>query len=90
MATRTVRAAAGTRATAAAAAGTGADPVVSREEQGQADPGTELLNEATPGLGRKDRYPQDERASSGGLSDDPTESGEPVRNKVPFTITRER
>jgi hypothetical protein len=42
-------------------------------------------DEADPGLGRKARYLQDERAANGGLSDDPTESGAPVVNRKSFT-----
>lgn len=30
-----------------------------------------------------------QRVSSGGLADDPTESGEPVKNRHSFKITRE-
>ena len=41
-------------------------------------------SEAAPGLGRADRYLKEERIASGGLSDDPTESGEPVRNRKSF------
>ncbi len=42
-------------------------------------------NEADPGLGRKARYLQEERAASGGLDDDPTDSGAPVKNRKSFT-----
>jgi len=31
---------------------------------------------------------EQQRKSSGGLSDDPTQSGEPVRNRYSFKITR--
>ena len=43
-----------------------------------------LESEASPGLGRADRYLREERIASGGLSDDPTESGEPVKNRKSF------
>ena len=44
-----------------------------------------LESEASPGLGRADRYLKEERIASGGLSDDPTESGEPVKNRKSFS-----
>ena len=37
-----------------------------------------LESEASPGLGRADRYLKEERIASGGLDDDPTASGSPV------------
>ena len=43
-----------------------------------------IESEASPGLGRADRYLREERIASGGLSDDPTESGEPVKNRKSF------
>ena len=43
-----------------------------------------IESEASPGLGRADRYLKEERIASGGLSDDPTDSGEPVRNRKSF------
>lgn len=47
-----------------------------------------LVNENEPGLDRKSRLLEQQRASSGGLSDDPTESGNPVRDGAePFRIT---
>ena len=44
-----------------------------------------LESEPSPGLGRADRYLKEERIASGGLSDDPTESGEPVKNRKSFS-----
>lgn len=44
-----------------------------------------LDDENDPGLGRGDRLLAQNRAASGGLSDDPTESGEPVKNRRSFT-----
>jgi hypothetical protein len=44
-----------------------------------------MESEADPGLGRGDRYLREERVSSGNLSDDPTDSGEPVRNRKSFS-----
>jgi len=41
-------------------------------------------DEANPGLGRRDSYIEISRQASGGLSDDPTESGSPVIDKNPF------
>lgn len=42
-------------------------------------------NELSPSLGRGERYLQHERLSSGGLDDDPTDSGAPVKNRHSFT-----
>ena len=42
-------------------------------------------SEGSPGLGRSSRYLQQERIASGSLDDDPTDSGEPVRNRRSFT-----
>jgi len=44
----------------------------------------ELESENDPALGRRARYLGEERVASGGLDDDPTDSGDPVRNKKPF------
>lgn len=41
-------------------------------------------DEANPGLGCRGKHLAQERASSGNLSDDPTESGAPVKNTYPF------
>ena len=43
--------------------------------------------EASPGLGRGDRCLREGRAS-GGLPDDPTTSGEPVRNRKSFSALK--
>lgn len=48
-------------------------------------PANSFENEAVPGLGRSDRYAREERLASGGLDDDPTDSGAPVRNRKSFT-----
>ena len=53
-----------------------------------ADPADPIVSESMPGFGRRDRYIDHARAASGGLSDDPTESGAPVRNKMPFKNLR--
>lgn len=42
------------------------------------------VSEADPGLGCRGKHAQQERQSSGNLSDDPTESGAPVVNSQPF------
>ena len=47
-------------------------------------PAVSYESEASPGLGRSNRYLEQERQASGGLDDDPTESGEPVRNRRSF------
>lgn len=47
------------------------------------------VNENDPGLGCRGKHLQQERASSGNLSDDPTESGAPVINSNPFRPTQE-
>lgn len=54
------------------------------------DPADPIVRDDYPALGRRDRYQDHERAASGGLSDDPTESGNPVRNKQPFKNLRNR
>ncbi len=41
-------------------------------------------NEADPGLGRTGKHAEQERLSSGNLSDDPTESGAPVKDTNVF------
>jgi hypothetical protein len=53
-----------------------------------ADPADPIVSESSPGLGRNDRYLDHARAASGGLSDDPTDSDAPVRNKTPFKNLR--
>ena len=47
-----------------------------------------LESEASPGLGRADRYLKEERIASGGLSDDPTESGAPVMARKSFSALK--
>ena len=44
-----------------------------------------LESEASPGLGRADRYLKEERRSSGNLDDDPSDSGAPVKNRKSFS-----
>ena len=47
-----------------------------------------FVDENEPGLDRKSRLLEQQRASSGGLSDDPSDSGNPVRDgATPFRIT---
>ena len=43
-----------------------------------------IESDAVPALGRNAPYLREERISNGGLADDPTDSGDPVRNKHPF------
>jgi hypothetical protein len=50
----------------------------------QAAPPAMLENEAEATLGRGDRYLRETRAN-GGLDDDPTDSGEPVKNRKSFS-----
>ena len=42
-------------------------------------------NEAIPGLGRQASYLKHNRMANGGIEDDPTDSGEPVRNRKSFS-----
>jgi len=42
-------------------------------------------NENKPGIGRNAGYLEQERLANGGLVDDPTDSGEPVKNRRSFT-----
>ncbi len=44
-----------------------------------------FVNEAEPGLGRRAALLEEQRRSSGGLSDDPADN--PVKDDQPFTIT---
>lgn len=41
-------------------------------------------SEAVPGIGRQADYLKQNRAASGGLDDDPTDSGAPVKNRRSF------
>lgn len=51
----------------------------------QEKPASGVENENEPALGRSERYLQQARLSSGGLDDDPTDSGAPVKNRRSFT-----
>lgn len=44
-----------------------------------------FVNEAEPGLGRRAALLEEQRRSSGGLSDDPADN--PVRDDQPFVLT---
>lgn len=45
-----------------------------------------FVDEANPGLGRKAGLLEEQRRSSGGLSDDPPDN--PVKDDMPFRITK--
>ncbi len=54
------------------------------------NPGAGMVMPPVPDAGRRERESQRAREiakQQGGLDDDPTESGEPVRNKRSFVIT---
>lgn len=51
----------------------------------QEAPTTGVEDENKPALGRSERYLEQARLGSGGLDDDPTDSGAPVKNRRSFT-----